>query len=208
MSASAILASLQNMPLGMGDQEANLQIPFNASKDLVVVRVRNLSATRKRKFYTSRISPFRGGDEYEDEMREKKKPINMDRLKRDAYQGMDVSPTAYDVKPAMCTLTFDNGKYEIPAVDARTGDLAPWTSVPEGIYDLYYGNYERLTNGTPKERSDEISQVQSRRAHDYVIRGSDDNNQWAFLEFERVVTRPQAIAIDTKHAYGIDLVEV
>lgn len=205
MGAKAdVMRSLQSSPLGTGDMEGGLQAPFNAPREHVVVKVRNLSALQKRRYVIEPISWLRGGEQYADEMQQKGKFVNLETLQKRAAHGADVSPTEVAVKPVDVFLTFDNAHYYVPAVDDKTGEKAPWVDVPDGVYDLYVGNFQRLND--PRERAKELERVKSRRK-DYVVRAGD-KNEYAFLEFSYEVIQPTAIAVDKERIYAGEVVEV
>ena len=80
--------------------------------------------------------------------------------------------------------------------------------MPEGVYDLYCGNYLRMHNGDERERADEISKLHS-RVRDLRCEGPEDmRNPDGVLEFIR-----EEIAMDSGFAredrvYADDLMEV
>lgn len=205
-----IAASLASAPLGAGQAEGGLQAPFNASKQVVLVKVRNVSAVQERLCVIERISFARGGEQYESDRRRESKGrevIDLNALRAKAFFD-DVSPKEMRKQPVDVALTFDSGMYVIPAYaeghDGEAAHAAPWVEVPDGVYDLYVGNFHRLRD--PRERAKELERVRSKRA-DFVIRPGSKNPA-AFLEFERTVIEPKAMAVDMERVFAGDLQEV
>jgi hypothetical protein len=207
-----------NTPIGHKTGEAGLQVPFNLTADMVIVKFRNLSAIRDRIFYTDRISWFQGGELWVQQQKENGVSITMADLEllRSRARHSDVSPRAKGTKPQDIFLTFNGLQYIVPhtglgivgGVDlGKLGEQAPWIQVPEGAYDLYVGNYQRLHSRNDKERSDELARVRERR-RDIILRGKNDKNEFAFVEASYEIMTPQAVAIDQDRVYSGDLVEV
>lgn len=201
--------SLRQSPLGTGDGEGSLQAPFNASKVIARVRVRNLSAIRKREHIIEPVSWLRGGEEHYDELAKAGKlpgTSSIESLHRMAAHGREASITNYEIAPVDVLVTFDSGQYVIPHTDPKTGEEAPWIEVPDGVYDLYVGNYQRLKD--PMERAKEIERVKNRRRDLVVREGDKDKNKWAFLEFSYEEIKPIAVAVDAERIYAGEVVEV
>lgn len=204
-----VAADLGMQPLGTGGGEPG-QVAANATKDIVLVKVRNLSAVHARRCVIERVSFVRGGEQYEGDVRRESKGRNVIDLNALRARAMfdDVSPTVEKIEAINVALTFDSGLYLVPAyAEGHEGDpehAAPWVEVPDGVYDLYVGNFQRLND--PRERSKEIERVKSRRL-DVVLRPGA-KNPWAFMEFQRQVVRPMPTAVDAERIYSGDLVEV
>lgn len=231
MPASAPIAnggdlfrSLSAQPYGKAQEDAPYSRPFNVSDETVIVRVRNLSALRPRRVFLDHIGLGRGGEQYAMEMAEKGRTINLDMLytqfARFGGNGRDISPTADRIDPIDAYVMWDGKPYVIPAKDEH-GKPAPWVEIPEGIYDLYFGNHKRLFEMGPKERANELEAVRTRR-RDYCVRnpvskdfmaenekqGADKDNPFAFLVFDRKVVKPEAVAIDMDRVYSGRAMEV
>lgn len=201
-SVAAVLDSLKQTRLGAGDGEGGLQAPFNAATDMVLVKCRNLSATMKRRVVIEAISWYSGGEQYAMEQQEKGKTIHLELLRQQAAK-RDVSPFEDKILAVDVMLKFNNGNYVVPHTGAD-GEVGPWTDLPDGLYDLYMGNYQRLHN--PMELAAEMERVKSRRK-DICIR-ERNTNPWAFLEWSYEIKRPLPTAIDTERVFSGDLMEV
>lgn len=208
---AAIMESLRQTPLGGGDNEGGLQAPFNAPKKYVRVKVRNISAVQERNHIIESVSWLRGGEDHYEQLAAAGKGggvVSIDALHRMAAAGRDASIVEYGMAPIDVVLTFDNGQYLVPHTGdgkiGEAGEPAPWVEVPDGIYDLYVGNHDRLLD--PRERAKELERVKSRRK-DFVVR-QGEKNKWAFLEFSYEVIEPIAVAVDSERIYNGEVVEV
>jgi hypothetical protein len=212
-SAAMIMDSIAMQPLGSLNDEAHLRSPHNRGTENVLVRVRNLSAVKSRRyFHEDRPSWLRGGEQLEKEIKKRYPTFDLSTARRDAFVGGGVTLeniVKEGIKPVDAVVTFDNEKYKIPYKDEQ-GNNAPWIDVPEGVYDLYFGNFARLNSSDPRERSNEMEAVKNRRGNldkNVVIRPGEAN-PWAFLEFERRVIKPETFAIDVEQVYADRLMEI
>lgn len=212
-SAAMLMESIAQVPLGFGENEGQLNSPYNRGKENVLVRVRNLSATRSRlMFDRDRPSWLRGGEQLEQKIKKRYPTFSLDVARRDAFVGAGASMdkiTEEGVFPVDVTLKFDDQLYRIPAKD-EDGKDAPWVDVPEGVMDLYYGNWKRMNSDDPKERSEEIESIKRRRGNNdkNVVIRPGENNKWAFLEFERKLIKHETFAVDAARLYADRLVEI
>jgi hypothetical protein len=195
-SANAVMQSLSSVPLGFMDGESSINVPLNRGENTVLVRVRNRSAELERNVYhDDHISGFRGGEVYEEER---------NKSKSDAFtMGKEMTPYTKQIKPTNIVLKFDNKSYLVPS-HGPNGEPSPWVPVPEGLYDLYVGNYSRMNSKDPKIKNDEIALIQLRRGkadRDFVIRPGV-SNPWAFLEFDYKIIEPTSIAVDALSVYA------
>lgn len=110
----AVIESLKAKPIGMGENEGGLQAPINQRTEIVICKVRNLSAVRKRRRYLDYISPFGGGEEYAREQQERGKTVSLELLQQQAARGRNPSPTIDEISPIDIVLKFDNGSFVIP----------------------------------------------------------------------------------------------
>lgn len=218
--------NVNSAPYGQAPEDQGQRRPFNLSDETVVVNVRNLSALRPRRIIVDYISMFRGGERWAAEQAEKGRQVNLDMLYSqmakfgDSPATRSVQPTIVKVEPIDAFLTWDGKPYLVPAVDEH-GKPAPWCKIPEGVMDLYYGNWKRLHEMSPKERSNELEAVRARR-RDFIVRrpmneefmkahdseASDKDNDYAFLVFDRQVVKPASVAIDMERVYAGRALEV
>ena len=209
---------------GQAPEDQAHRRPFNTVDETIIVRVRNLSALRPRRVEIDHISFFRGGESWAQEQLDKGRQVNLDMLYSQVAkfgdQARNVQPTELKMAPIDAILTWNSGSYIVPSHDEH-GKAAPWCEIPEGVMDLYYGNWKRLHEMTPKDRATELENVRSRR-RDFIIRRpisadfmkesdsekADKDNDWAFIVFDRKVVSPQSVAVDMERVYSGKSMEV
>ena len=218
--------NVNSSPYGQAPEDAAHRRPFNTTDETIVVNVRNLSAIRPRRIIVDYISMFRGGERWAQEQLEQGRQVNLDMLYSqmakfgDSPATRNVQPTVVKIEPIDGFLTWDGMPYLVPSHDEH-GKPAPWCKIPEGVMDLYYGNWKRLHEMSPKERSNELESVRARR-RDFVVRrpvnedfmkenkevAADKDNDYAFLVFDRQVVKPTSVAIDMERVYAGRALEV
>jgi hypothetical protein len=194
-------------PLGSLPGEQGLQAPYNGSVQNVVVRVRNLSATVKRKVAKEYVSWRRGG---EVTLADKKyaeqhfgNTSSVDQLRMRAANNEDMNLYDYRVEPQAFVLRFDNKRYEIPPFD-QDGNPAPWITVPSGVWDLYMGNWERMHSKSGRERANEMTMLNGRNLNRFVIGESNSG----YLEFSREEIKVTEVLVDQERVRTGSLIEV
>ena len=216
--------NVNSAPYGQAAEDAAHRRPFNTVDETIIVRARNLSGLRPRRVEIDHISFYRGGERWAAEQLEKGRQVNLDMLYAQIAKFGDsarnVQPTEMRVQPVDAILFWDGGSYIIPSHDEH-GKPAPWCEFPEGIMDLYYGNWKRLHEMTPKERTTELENVRARR-RDFIVRrpanadfmkesddsAADKDNDFAFIVFDRKVVTPMAVAVDMERVYSGRALEV
>lgn len=210
-NVNAVLESLQQTPLGQapGDPRPGLALNYSESSELIKCYVRNWSGNIKRKFIVDHISPYRGGERTAELMREKAQPFDVEKLRAQAARGTDASIKDYAIKPVAVKLQFNQMLFLVdPSKDPKKDP--EWVPIPQGVMDLYYGNWERLEGLDARERAREIERVQFRR-QDVCIRKNKagvNENEYGFLEFKREIMQPMQVAVDAEMVFTDDYVEV
>jgi hypothetical protein len=194
-------------PLGSLPGESGLQAPYNGTTQNVVVRVRNLSATVKRKIVQEHVSWRRGG---EVQLSDKKyaaenfgNTSSVDQLRLRAANNEDMNKYDYRVEPQSFVARFDNRRYEIPPFD-QDGNPAPWITVPSGLWDLFMGNYERMNSRNGRERTNEMAMLNGRNLNRFVIGESN----MGYLEFSREEIKVSEVLVDQDRVRSGSLIEV
>ena len=212
-----LLADLKDNPLGTAVNEANLQTPFNATGVRPKVYVVNHSGVRTRRVVKVGVSEYRGADEALRESKDlRARGWNVDTLTREARR-RDMNLYEDVIKPIVWAIPFDGRTYYIPPAkfDEDGNVIEGLELVPDGVWDFYLGNYDKMHSPDHREREDAAKRVAlywSHRKNPVLI--EDDNGQvtqrdnpFGFLEFRRVIEReaPQQITREFMTAY--DLVE-
>jgi hypothetical protein len=237
-----IVASLNSQPLGTLAGEANLQTPFNATPKHPNVYVVNHSRKKVRRVCVVAVSTVSGAEDallYHSEKRESDGAIkckgpthckgaeyrqaygNAENLYK-AAQRRDMSIYEDRIEPAVFTIAFDRQRYVIMPASAEKPDDPPVEMVPEGAWDLYCGNWERMhavrEDGQPdnKVRGEEVQRLALAwsRKKNPVWRTMDDgkvstsDSPFGFVEFVREIPKEAPIRVDGKFVSAMELAEV
>ena len=196
------------VPLGSLPGEAGLQSPYNLRPDMVIVKVRNLSAIHKHRIVREAVSIRRGGNEQLKDRHGKEtwgSNVSPAELQFRVAQGEDVNWYEDKIVPQDFILRHDGRRYLIPAIDPKTGENAPWITVPAGAWDLYMGNWDRMHSPSAKERATELEMLGVRGFSKWV---ADDDNSFGFLEFSREIVRVETATVDAALVRSGRLIEV
>lgn len=236
-----VMVSLNQHPLGSQSNE-NFQVPSNYRIPPARIYVVNHSRNRKWKRTMVAVSSVRGAEDallYDDSSvkgQRLRDVYNADALIKQVEKGRDMSIYKNEIKPIVWKLAVPGGQFAfIPPSHPDSPDRKIMVEVPEGTWDLYLGNYDRmrgfpgispklLPDGSPnpKEKfSPKIQQdeqtalsIRSRSRHNPVFCYTDDGettanqNEFGILEFVRITQRATAEVIDKEYLSALDLFEV
>lgn len=207
-SVNQVLESLQANPFGADPSDPKAGLAMNQGSEYVKCFVRNWSANRERRFITEHISWLKGGERAAKAAKLQGEDFELDKKRKEAYLGQNPSVTEVAIKPVSAILQFDSQQFIVPASDNAKKD-PEWVPIPQGVFDLYYGNWERLNSTDAKERALEAEAVAIRR-RDVCLRMNkgQNTNEFGFLEFKREIIPHQSIAIDSDMVFSDSYVEV
>ncbi len=209
-----LLDDLSERPLGSAPGESNLQTPYNASPGLVLVSIKNHSATAVRRVIDKAVSERRGGGVRALDSDMKSAGYSVETIQREAAM-RDMSSYKDVVRPQVATIRFDGKLWYIPPAKHKDEDPEP-VPVPEGVWDLYMGNYERMHSPDASVRLLETRYLNERwtGAHSAVMVFDADGNHdfeanpFGFLEFIREDRSFDRHAFDTQSLPASAIVEV
>jgi hypothetical protein len=213
-----VLADLEKHPLGSQNGET-WNVPANYKIPPARIYVINHSRVQPWKRVLVAVSARRGAEEALIYDKELAKIYNVDTLTRRIEQGQDM--TRYSKpEPKAVIYMIQVGGHKIPVPPAKDKDTPPpRVEVPEGAWDLYLGNYERIRSSDPTISGAEKTRnaVAWRARHNPVMAFTDDAtgeavtekipNPYGFLEFVRVTQRAVSETIDKEYLTALDLVE-
>lgn len=225
-----VIFSLNSNPLGTVQGEAALQTPFNTPRRRPNVYVVNHSRVKERRVCVVPVSSISGA---EDALRYKgpkgkeyREAYGNAELLTQAAKRKDMSIYEDAVEPVMFVINFDGRKYVIAPATAEDPNNPPVEAVPDGVWDLYCGNYERM-NATKdrgdgvivpdtKERSEELQRLTLRwsRKHSpvwrQVVNGtpSTSDNPFGFIEFIYEIPKEAPTRVDGAFVTASELAEV
>ena len=205
---------LAQMPLGHQDGDPNPQQPFTTGKTPARIFLRNHSAKMKRKYVEVGVSFRRGAAEALQADAELRKVYNIATLEAARERGIDKNVYREKIQPVIFAPMFDGKRYPVPP--AKPGeDEPPLIQVPEGIWDLLCGNYERMRSSDARVQADEQtrfanSQVWKHSPVRYITidgKRTEKENPFGFIEIERRTEKFEPIIPDMEFLTGLDLVE-
>lgn len=219
-SKALIELDLKTNPLGRGQGDPNLSLPFNASATRPRVYIVNNSATKERRIVKIAVSGRRGAREALQADPDLRKDFTPQGIYDEVNKGVDMNVYQDGViKPVVLKVTFNGEKFFIyPAKTDKDGKIVEKAEphlVPEGVWDLYLGNYERMHSDDQFVVGEEATRLavtwtQRRNpVYGYVDehgRYSTDN-PFGFCEFVRVVEKEAPHKIDRDFISALDLVE-
>lgn len=225
-----IIFNLNSQPLGTLAGEATLQTPFNTPKQRANVYVVNHSRVKERRVCVVPVSSLSGAEEALRHKSAEGKAYreaygNAENLYKAALR-KDMSIYEDRIEPVMFVINFDGRKYVIAPAPESDPNSPPVEQVPDGVWDLYCGNYERMSaikdrgDGVAvpdqQERSAETQRLALRWARKHnpvwrqVVDGSPrtSENPFGFIEFIREVPKEAPIRVDGAFVTASELAEV
>lgn len=224
-AALSLYSDILQNPLGtqrgdMGGMPANYRVP--PARIYVV----NHSRTRAWKRVVVPVSEKRGAEEALIYDKALAKVYNVDTLIRQVQQGRDMSRYRTEVFPVAFRLRVPGGR-DIVIPPAESTEAKPVAvEVPDGTWDMYLGNYDRMRghsgtkdwNEEPFDQhvaDDEKNRLATwwRQRHNPVFKYTDDgetteiNNDYGLLEFVRVTVQAVMEPIDKEYLSSLDVVE-
>lgn len=222
-----ILSDIEARPFGTGRGE-NTNMPANYVPPPANIYVRNWSRTKVWKRVWIPVSSKRGA---EDALRESKKLrdiYNVDTMSRKA-EGTDMSLYKEEIFPVLFAVKRPGGPdgkmgsfpanmleplYVPPAPDADTEP--PKVLVPEGTWDIYCGNYDRMRSNEAPIRQAAQQQYATywKYLHNPVFMVTDDGvqtdkqNPFGFIEIIREPIRQMQTPMDKDWITAMDVFEV
>ena len=243
LNPNSVYVSLDQHPLGTQSGE-NFSVPSNYRIPPARIYVVNHSRTRKWKRTIEAVSTYRGAEEVLIKDKKLQSLYNADMMYKQVEKGRDMNLYAEEVKPVVWKLdipgrdpvTGEPACIYVPPAHPDTPDRLIMVEVPEGTWDLYLGNYERMQGYSGmKPRAKEGEEFDPRshdkfdqrvkmqeqqainlrwsRRHNPVFRITDDgqveerNNPFGVLEFIRESQRAVKQPLDREYLTALDLVE-
>jgi hypothetical protein len=206
---------LKGTPMGMAPGDPAFDMPMNHAAPTARVFLRNWSATQKRQYVKIGVSDRRGMSKALLDNKELQKTYgNVAMMKESVREGVDLNVYDMKVQPVMFAPLWDGRRWPVaPAPNPETQPTA--VQVPEGMWDLFMGNWDRMHSPSPQIRAEE----QVRLATSMLFKQSSilfvtvDQNQevrdnpFGFIEIIRLTEKMIPVAPDTEFLTALDLVE-
>jgi hypothetical protein len=208
------MLDLQNNPLGAGQNEANLTAPFNAAVSKARIFLINHSANISRRYVKVPVSFKRGAAQALQADAELRKLYNISTLREAVAEGQDMNVYGEKKSAVMYAPTWNGKTYPIPPAKDENSP-PPRVQVPEGLWDLLMGNYERMNSSDPRERAEEAvrlanSFIAKRNPVLYVTVDGERttrDNPFGFIEIERVTEHMEPVSPDTEFLTAMEIAE-
>jgi len=221
-AALQALMDAEARPFGTAPEDRKFQAPANYVPPPARIYMRNWSRTQSYKRIWIPVSFRRGAEEALTQDKKLAEIYNVDTLFKRVADGFDMTRYKTEVHPVAFRFKVDNEVWTIPpAKDAQSEP--PKVEVPEGAWDLFLGNYERMhavDRHTGAPNAAVIGEEKTRLAfswrnrHNPVLKYTDDGesndikNEFGFIEFIREPIRPMAEVQDKEYLTALELCEV
>ena len=211
-SKAMVLLDLKQNPLGLGKGDPSFQAPFNAT--LPTARVYITNQHRGDVAFVTAVSFKRGAAQALQADAELRKLYNIATLREAVSEGQDMNVYAEKIAPVLFAPKWNNQVYRVyPAKDPNSPP--PRVQVPAGLWDLLMGNYDRMNSDDERVRAEEamrlaVSQTNKHSPIRFVtIDGEriERDNEFGFIEIERVTEALEPISPDTEFLTALELVE-
>lgn len=212
-NALEALTDLLAVPWGQGPGEVGPGGAINrtSSDEYIRCYVRNWSAQLERDYVFEAISQYQGGEKSKELAMKKGDDFDLVSLREKHRLGQNADIIHHGVKAIpKVEMKFDGKYFTIPASKDPKKD-PEWIGIPQGVMDLYYGNYDRIHGLDKNEANKELELVRGRRRYDPCIRKNargENTNKFGYLEFRREIIEPSAMAVDADHVFTEDFIEV
>jgi hypothetical protein len=209
----AIWNDVQGNPVGTGPGE-NFTVPLNYVIPPARIYVVNHSLTHKWKRVVEAVSYYRGAEDILMKNKAMREMYNIESFYKKVASGRDMNVYANEAHPVNYAITI--GGQKIIVQPARHSDTPPPRyEVPDGAWDIYLGNYERMRSEDNQIKSTEKTKFANSwcRRNNPVWKFSDDGvetdyqNPYGFLEFIRVSMKAVEVPLDKEYLSAIDFVE-
>jgi hypothetical protein len=184
-------------PLGSLAGEAHLQRPFNETQPAAIIRVKNCSDEVKRKIVIEAVSFLSGGELSIAKGPYKGKNVTEETLQKRAAAGRNVNWEEFKIVPQPVALKIDGRVIQLHPGEEKI--------VPEGLWDLYCGNWDRMHSTDEKERTNELERLLNRGLNRFVM---TEGNPYGFLQFTREPIELENRVIDRNHPLPSGMIEI
>jgi hypothetical protein len=205
---------LKNNPLGLGQGDPSFMSTFGAKLPKARIFLRNWSGRQKRTYVKTAVSFRRGASKLLQEDAELRKIHNIATLNEAIKEGIDMNKYAEKIQAVIFAPMFNGRRYPIPPAKAGEEE-PPLIQVPEGMWDILMGNYERMNSVDIRIRSEEETRFANSQhgKHSPILFITEDGkrrmkeNPFGFIEIERRTEHMEPVAPDTEFLTALEMVE-
>jgi hypothetical protein len=214
MSSKAMIEwDIRQNPLGSAAGDPSFGTPFGSKLPAARIFLRNHSARQKRRFVKVPVSFRRGAAEALAADAELRKIYNIATLEAAIERGVDKNVYGEKIERILFAPKFDGQQYFIPP--AKGEEEPPLVQVPEGMWDLLMGNWDRMNSPDIRIKTEEMTRFANSQVwkHSPILfvtmdgRRTAKDNPFGFIEIERRTEKMEPIAPDAEFLTGLEMVE-
>jgi hypothetical protein len=205
--------NLQQTSLGGAPGDPNLNMPFGSKLPAARIFLRNHSTKQLRKFKQISVSARRGAAQALAADKKLREIYNMATFYDAVKAGEDLNVYGEKKQSILYAPKFDGRAWNIPP--ARGEEEPPTVQVPEGLWDLLMGNYERMHSPDHRVRAEEAVRYANSMVFkvSYILFVTVDGNRqmrdnpFGFIEIERRTERFAPVHVDSEFLTALEMVE-
>jgi hypothetical protein len=206
-------ADLTSNALGNAQGDPNLSMPFGSKMPAARIFLRNHSAAQIRKFKKVAVSARRGAAQALAADKSLREIYNLATFYDAVKAGEDMNVYGQQKKAVLFAPKFDNFEWKIPP--AKAEEEPPKVQVPEGMWDILMGNYERMNSPDIRVRSEEQTRFANTQAFktNFILFVTVDgqrkmlDNPFGFIEIIRETEKFAPVQVDSDFLTALELVE-
>lgn len=215
MSSKALIEwEIKNTPLGLAQGDPQFGTVLGAKLPTARIFLRNHSAKQKRKFVKVAVSERRGAAAALQADAELRKLYNIATFREAVKDGVDMNVYSEKIERVLFAPMFDGQRYPIPPARG-VDEEPPAVQVPEGLWDMLMGNFDRMNSPDIRIRSDEQTRFANSQAfkHSAILfvtidgKRSMRDNPFGFIEIERRTEKMEPIMPDAEFLTALELIE-
>jgi hypothetical protein len=194
----AVLAEIAAQPIGSVAGDPRPGVAFNVLPAQAVYFARNRSSELPRKVITQSYS----ARQHIPEKLQQKYHMDGATIAQQIDRGLaNYDETETAIEPVDKVLMWDSKRYVIRC-SREPGKPGEWQPIPEGLWDLYLGNYERMHHADAQVRKEEGDRLRGvMGGKNIVFEEGERPNEWAYIEFRREEITSEPVATDREKIY-------
>jgi hypothetical protein len=205
--------NLDTTPLGLAQGDPNLSMPFGSKMPSARIFLRNHSTAQIRKFKKVAVSARRGAAQALAADKSLREIYNMATFYDAVKAGEDMNVYGSKKQSVLFAPKFDGHEWKIPP--AKGEEEPPKVQVPEGLWDILCGNYERMNSPDIRIRTEEMTRFANTQVFktSFVLFVTVDgqrqmlDNPFGFIEVIRETERYAPVQVDSEFLTALELVE-
>jgi hypothetical protein len=204
---------IDQTPLGMAPGDPNFNMPFGSKLPAARVFLRNHSTKQIRRFKQVAVSARRGAAQALAADKKLREIYNMATFYDAVKAGEDMNVYGEKKQSVLYAPKFDGRTWSIPPARGEEEPVA--VQVPEGMWDILMGNYERMHSPDARIRSEEAVRFANSQVfkNSYILfvtvdgKRTMNDNPFGFIEIERRTEKFEPVHVDSEFLTALEMVE-